>query len=212
MASLRAQVSRTLLLFLDDFHSRGHGKIEFEALTKTIASRWKNATQDQKDECLRLVALDRQRYEKEMQEYRTTQAWMQSVQEWETSRATFTTSSPNAPAPRASTGPPRGSFLSTEASLASNDSSQEYSCQDDLEMKYQGLGALPRKQAAGANTRACALADSVSMKTQANCKHAPNLSLEPNTNIDWGSPCTIAELAKRLDDDCQEFLIMALLL
>lgn len=219
-------------------------------MTKTVAAKWKHATKEQKDECLRLVAVDRKRFEKEMAEYKATKAWVDSVKASEAASTQQETARTPSPAAYNTLSNP---FMSSEISVVSNDSSsnQQYSGSYLMnEMPYQqefsdmpAFHDIPSTDgcASAMETPSGSFGEPFSMAMQqlqqqpTTMQHFPlpvtetsstssnwepmmntfqvaeDTSLEPNTNIDWSTPSTMAELADRLDKDCQDMLIRALL-
>ena len=59
-------------LLLTTTHSKGHGKIGFQALARTVSAHWKIASEEYKNYCVELAKQDRIRFETEMAEYKAT--------------------------------------------------------------------------------------------------------------------------------------------
>lgn len=176
-------------------YSRGHGKIGFYDLARTISANWKKITIEQKAECLRIVALDRERFEKEMEEFKATKAWLESIGALETAQASSTMTTPSAPK------------MSSQLSVVSVDS-EDLKCR---EIQHELSSQMVPIKANATPLESIWEPLPVTTMNQDILACTADINIEPNINIDWDTPSTIAELSQRLDKDSQDILIRALL-
>ena len=59
---------------------KGHGKIDFKSLARTVSKNWRNISEERKKACLEIVKKDKIRHAKEMREWKETKAYLEEQQ------------------------------------------------------------------------------------------------------------------------------------